>query len=115
MSDASFDLSIQPVGTYQVGQKSTAKIVLEAKGVYKVNQEYPYKFKLEPDAGLEFPQDVVKKDAVKLEKKRATMTVALTPKTAGKHRLAGKFHFSICTDEKCLIEKRDLALELEVK
>ena len=68
-----------------------------------------------PDAGLEFPQDVVKKDAVKLEKKRATMTVALTPKTAGKHRLAGKFHFSICTDEKCLIEKRDLALELEVK
>ncbi len=115
VSEANFDLSVQPTGNYQVGQKGSVKVVLDAKGVYKVNDEYPYKFKLEPNAGLEYAQDVVKKDAVKLEKKRATMTVSLTPKTAGKQRLAGKFYFSICTDEKCLIEKRDLALDIEVK
>jgi len=115
VTDANFDLSVQPVGTYQVKQKGSVNIVLMAKGVYKVNEEYPYKFKLEPSPGLEYQQDIVKKDAVKLEKKRATMTVSLTPKAAGKQRLSGKFYFSICTDEKCLIDKRDLALDIEVK
>jgi hypothetical protein len=115
VNDANFDLSVRSVGNYQVGQKGSVQIVLVSKGVYKVNGEYPYKFKLEPNPGLQYDQDVVKKDAVKLEKKRVTMTVSLTPKTAGKQRVAGKFYFSICTDEKCLIEKRDVALENEVK
>jgi len=115
VSDAKFDLFAQATGAYQVGQKGSVKIVLVAKGGYKVNEEYPYKFKLEPNAGLEYAQDIVKKDFVELERKRATMTVPLMPKAAGKQRVAGKFYFSICTDEKCLIERRDLALDIEVK
>jgi hypothetical protein len=115
VAHANFSLAIQSTGAYQVGKQAAVKIVLDAKGVYKVNDEYPYKFKLQPSAGLAYERDIVKRDAVKLEKKRATMTVGLTPKAAGKQRVAGKFYFSICTDEKCLIEKRDLALEVEVK
>jgi hypothetical protein len=115
VSDTNFDLSARPVGNYRVGQKGSVEIVLVAKGIYKVNDEYPYKFKLEPNPALEYDHDVVKRDAVKLEKKRATMTVSLTPRAVGKQRIVGKFYFSICTDEKCLIEKRDLALQIEVK
>ena len=33
----------------------------------------------------------------------------------GKHTLAGQFAFSVCTDETCLMEKRDLTLVVDVK
>ena len=42
------------------------------------------------------------------------LTVAFTPESAGKKKIAGQFSFSVCTDDKCLIEKRDLALDVQV-
>ena len=38
-----------------------------------------------------------------------------TPESAGKHTLSGQLSFSVCTEDKCMIEKRDLALEIEAK
>lgn len=115
VAEANFDLVIQPKGEYAAGQAAQAEIVLDAKGPFKVNDKYPYKFKLKEGAGLTYPSTVVGKDQVKLEHKRATMPVAFTADKPGKHTLAGQFSFSICTDDKCLIEKRDLALAVHVK
>jgi hypothetical protein len=114
-SESNFDLSLAPKGDYRAGEGGSAEIVLEAKGPFKVNDKYPYKFKLKEADGIKFQSDVVKQDAVKLEKKRAVMTVAFTPASVGKKELAGQFSFSVCTDDKCLIEKRDLALTIDVK
>jgi hypothetical protein len=44
-----------------------------------------------------------------------TMNVGFTPEAAGKHTISGVLQFSVCTDDKCLIEKRDLALEVQSK
>jgi hypothetical protein len=114
-SEAAFDLSIQPAGTYQVGQAGEARVVLEAKAPYHVNDKYPYKFKLKNADGLKFANLVVGKDLVKLEAMRAVVPVAFTPESAGKHAVAGQLAFSVCTDDKCLIEKRDLSLAVDVK
>jgi pyruvate/2-oxoglutarate dehydrogenase complex dihydrolipoamide acyltransferase (E2) component len=111
-AEENFEVSIQPKGSYKKGQAGEAEIVLLAKGAFHVNDKYPYKFKLKEGGALKFPAPVVGKEQVKLEEKRATMLVGFTPDAPGKHVLAGQFLFSVCTDDKCLIEKRDLALEV---
>lgn len=114
-SEPSFDLALQPKGSYTSGQAGQAEIVLAAKAPFHVNQNYPYKFKLKEAPGLKFANLVVAKDAVKLEPARATVPIAFTPESAGKHTLAGQLSFSVCTDDKCMIEKRELALDIEAK
>jgi pyruvate/2-oxoglutarate dehydrogenase complex dihydrolipoamide acyltransferase (E2) component len=113
-SEAGFDLALQPKGDYASGKAGEAEVVLSAKPPYHVNDKYPYKFKLKEAPGLTFANMIVTKDAVKFEPARATLPVAFTP-SAGKHTLAGQLSFSVCTDDKCMIEKRDLALEIEAK
>jgi hypothetical protein len=114
-SEANFDLALSPKGSYASGQAGEAEIVLSAKAPFHVNQNYPYKFKLKEAPGLKFASPVVGKDAVKLEPARATLPVAFTPETAGKHTLAGQLSFSVCTDDKCMIEKRELSLDIDAK
>lgn len=113
-SEAGFDLVLQPKGDYASGKAAEADVVLSAKPPYHVNDKYPYKFKLKEAPGLSFANMVVTKELVKFEPARATVPVAFTP-SAGKHTLSGQLSFSVCTDDKCMIEKRDLALEIEAK
>jgi len=114
-TEAGFDLVLQPKGAYASGQAGEAEIVLNAKAPFHVNDKYPYKFKLKEAPGLKFANLVVTKDSVKLEPTRATVPVAFTPESAGKHTVAGQLSFSVCTADKCMIEKRELALEIEAK
>lgn len=114
-SEAGFDLVIQPKGSYASGQVGEAEIILTAKPPFHVNDKYPYKFKVSESPGLKFANLVVTKDLVKLEPARATVPVAFTPDSAGKHTLAGQLSFSVCTADQCMIEKRELALAIEAK
>lgn len=114
-SEAGFDLVLEPKGSYASGQSGEADIVLSAKAPFHVNQNYPYKFKLKDAPGLKYASMVVAKDAVKLEPARATVPVVFTPEAAGKHTVSGQLSFSVCTDDKCMIEKRDLALDIDAK
>lgn len=115
LSEGPFDLKIQGAGPFEVGKPGKAEVVLLAKAPFHVNDKYPYKFKLKEAPGLTFPAPVVGKDSAVLEKASVTMAVPFSATSAGKHTLAGQFFLSVCTDEKCLIEKRDLALELTAK
>jgi hypothetical protein len=115
VSESQFEVSIAPNGTYQAGKEGTVEVVLDAKAPFHVNDQYPIKFKVKEGAGVKFPQAVVGKDKAKVEAMRATMPVAFVPEAAGKQTVSGQFLFSVCTDENCLMEKRDLSLVVEVK
>jgi hypothetical protein len=115
VNETSFDLKIQPKGSYQVGQSGTVEIVLDAKQPFKVNKDYPYSFKLNESQGLSFPAMKVQKDAIELQEKQAVMKVAFTPEAAGEKTISGTFKFSVCTEEQCLIKKHDLALAVTVE
>ena len=114
-SEAPFDVVIQPKGAYSSGQAGAAEIVISAKPPFHANDKYPYKFKLNEAPGLKFANLVVDKDAVKVEKTTATLSVPFTPESAGKHTVSGKLFFSVCNEDQCLVEKRDLALDIESK
>ena len=110
-----FELVLKPNGSYAKGQQGKVEIVLDAKPPFHVNKEYPYKFKAKEGPGVKYPKPVVGKDAAKLEEQRVTLPVEFVPESAGKHEVTGQFAFSVCTPENCLIEKRDLALVVDVK
>lgn len=113
--EAKFTLEARPSGSYAAGQEGALEIVLDAKPPFHTNQQYPYKFKAKEGAGVKFAQPVIGKDAAKLEPQRLTMRVPFTPDGAGQRTVSGQFAFSVCTDETCLMEKRDLALVVDVK
>jgi hypothetical protein len=118
---ASFDegpfvLQLVSKGSYQKGKEGEVEIHLKAKSGFKCNDKYPYKFKAKASPELAFASDVVRKDAVRFDgKHEATMPVKFTPKAAGKQTVAGRFSFSLCTEEQCLVERRELALAIDVQ
>jgi hypothetical protein len=114
-NEAPFDVVLQAKGAYSSGQAGAAEIVISAKPPFHANDKYPYKFKLNESPGLKFGNLVIEKDAVKVEKTRATLAVPFTPEGAGKHTISGKLFFSVCNEDQCLVEKRDLALEIDAK
>jgi hypothetical protein len=111
--EAAFSLRIEPSGPYAVGKPCLASVHLAAKGAHHVNQEYPHKFKLRSEEGVRYPQPVVGRESMKIEAKRADFTVPFTPSRTGKLTISGEFAFSLCTADRCLIEKRSLALDVE--
>ena len=116
LDEPSFHLEMRPAGTYQKGTAATVEVVLEAKPPYKVNGQYPIKLQLEPAKGVKFDADTVGKDRVALQGgKQAVMKVGFTPESSGRKRIAGKLKFSVCNDERCLMETRELELSVDVR
>jgi hypothetical protein len=115
LDESSFRLALKSKGPHVAGAAASLEVVLEAKPPYKCNDQYPYKFKVSETPGVSFPVKVVKNDALALEKSRAVMTVAFTPESPGEKRIGGEFAFSVCTAERCLVERRDLVLAVAVE
>jgi hypothetical protein len=113
--EGKFVLTLEPAGEVAAGKGGVVNVVLVATPPFHTNKEYPYKFKGKDGEGVKFATPVVGKDAAKLEEQRLTMPVTFTADKAGQATVAGQFAFSVCTDETCLIEKRDLALTVDVK
>jgi hypothetical protein len=113
--ESAFSISVQGAPTYTAGQPGTVGITLKAKTGYHANNEYPYKLKLTPCTGLKYADEVVRGDAVKVTHDQAQMQVPLTPSEAGDRIFAGTFSFSVCSEEHCLVEKRDVGLRLKVQ
>lgn len=93
--------------------KSEITVVLEAKKPYKCNDKYPYKFKVGSSAGLTATEATVR--GMQIGKERSTMTIPVTVGDPGKASLTGELSFSVCTDDKCLIEKQTLTISLDVQ
>lgn len=109
-----FDLSIVPLGSFKAGQPGQVEIRLVAKSPYKCNDKYPYKFKAKATDGVDHEDPIVRMEKGKLGKTEATLPIRFTPKTPGKKSIEGQFSFSVCTDERCLVERRDLSLSVDV-
>jgi hypothetical protein len=114
-TDPAFELSLEPPkAALKAGQAGNVEVLLVAKAPFHVNDKYPIKLKLKETPGLKYDNLTLTKDAAKVEAMKAVMPVAFTP-DAGKRTVAGTFSFSVCTEDKCLMEKRELALEVAVE
>lgn len=110
-----FDVALVSVGSFKAGQPAQLEIQLSAKSPYKCNDKYPYKFKAKPTPDVEFTEPVVRMEKGKLTKMTFTLPIAFTPKTSGAKSVEGQFSFSVCTEDRCLVERRDLKLAINVE
>jgi hypothetical protein len=109
----SFSLGISARSPVKAGESGAASIVLTAKSPYKCNAKYPYKMALDaPSGGVSYASQTVRGMAI--ADKTSSMSVPFTATAPGKATISGTFSFSICTADKCLIEKRKLAVTIDV-
>ncbi len=113
--EAAFELTLVSAGPYKAGQVGQVEIRLSAKQPYHCNDKYPYKFKSKPSEGVVFEAPIVRTENGKLTKTELTLPVRFTPKAAGSTMIEGQFSFSVCTEDRCLVERRDLKLAVEVQ
>jgi hypothetical protein len=114
VSEEPFSVWLEAPSPVAAGSASNVEVVLVAKAPYHTNAEYPHKFKLgAAPSGLSYPEAVVKGMDVKPD--RSVLRVPVQAKQPGPATVSGTLSFSVCTEERCLVEKRDLSLALEVK
>lgn len=114
VTEEPFSAWLQAVSPVAAGGPATVEAVLVAKPPYHCNAEYPHKFKLgAAPAGLSYPEATVKGAQVTAE--RSVLRIPVLAQSPGKATVSGTLQFSVCTDERCLVEKRELMLNLEVR
>ncbi len=115
VEDNTFKLSLVSEPEYSAGSAATVKLVLEARGNYHVNQDYPIKIDLKAPAGVTLPKPSLgKPDAAEFGEKIARFEVPFTA-PAGAHELSADVDFAVCTPETCVPDQRKLAIKLAVK
>jgi hypothetical protein len=106
----------------------TVKVTLQAQNGFHVNKDYPYKFKADEVAGIEFQgtdaggKNVFSKAAgdfvIKADKNPAVegvLTIKYKAAKAGDAKITGKFKLSVCSDANCQMDTADLALPVHAK
>jgi hypothetical protein len=114
VQDEAFSTWLQAVSPVTAGSPATVEAVLVAKPPYHCNAEYPHKFKLPAaPAGLSYPEATVR--GMQVTAQRSVLRIPVVAQSPGKPTVSGTLQFSVCNDERCLVEKRELSLNLEVK
>lgn len=88
------------------------KVTLEAQAGYKVNPDYPIKFTYDSGPSFSADPNVLRKEQATVEGKKAELKGAVQLTGPGSTVVSGKLSFSVCTDDRCLIEKRDLSVSV---
>ena len=110
-STDNYSVSISAPSPVRAGETAAASVVLHAKSPFHCNPKYPYKLAL--DAGsVSFPSNPVR--GMNVSEKTATMSVPFTPSSAGRATVSGTLSFSVCTEDKCMIEKSKVAVSVDV-
>ncbi|MEY4547516.1 MAG: hypothetical protein RL685_3711 [Pseudomonadota bacterium] len=113
VSEEPFSTWLQVASPAQAGAPLQLEAVLVAKPPYHCNAEYPHKFKLSSaPPGLAYPEETVR--GAKITPERTVLSIPANAQTSGKPTVAGTLSFSVCTEERCLVEKRELSVALDV-
>lgn len=111
-----FSVWLQSSGKYTAGQQGAVEAVVMPKGEFHCNQEYPYKFVTSSlSSGVTFPKSTYRAEGLSISPTRTVMRIPFVPQSAGEARVGGTFHFSVCTDQQCVVEKRDVFVTVKVQ
>jgi hypothetical protein len=113
----SFLLEVTPAQpSYAAGKPGELEIALESRGEWHVNEEYPIRVDLKAPAGVAIPKaELVKDDAKEFNEEKVRFLAAVEPSAAGEHEVTCDVSFALCTEENCILERRTLAMKLEVE
>jgi len=110
--EEAFTLTLTGPSSAKVGESVKFVVTLSAKNGFKVNEEYPVKFRPATVTGVVWAKEIVGKDDGQVEKSKVLLPVEVKLSQPGTFEVTGKLSFSVCTDDRCLIEKRDLGVSI---
>jgi hypothetical protein len=106
--------AIALVGDCKAGKECTAEVSLEAKGVYKLNDQYPFKFVAKEGQGVTFPKPkLTKADGKWDDKKKGSFRVPFVVDKKGKADVAGVLSLSVCSEANCIMDKAALVVNVD--
>lgn len=111
-----FSVWLQSSGRYTAGQQGQVEAVVVPKGEFHCNNDYPYKFVTSAgSSGVTYPKATVRSDGLSVSPTRAVMRIPFVPANSGDAKVGGTFHFSVCSDSQCVVEKRDVFVTVKVQ
>jgi hypothetical protein len=113
--EGAFRLEMLTVQSLKVGETGAMTITLSAKPPFHVNAEYPHRFKISSTKAAKTPSSTVNGEPAKTTPSKLELSVPLIPVQVGEGELEGELSFSVCTAEKCLMEKRQLKASFVAK
>ncbi len=113
-------------GACHAGATCTVELKLQALGVFHVNKEYPYKFKANDVAGVEYAghdaggKNIFSKRAgdFRLDPKNEKvgyLTLHFKPKKKGAVTISGTFKLSVCSTQNCMLDTKELSIPVAVR
>jgi hypothetical protein len=110
-----FRLAFEGAAPYTAGQPGGLKVVIEPRGGYHINQDYPVRVDLKAPAAVKLAKPSLGKgDAATFGEKNAAFDVGFTA-DKGSHDLSATVDFAVCTAETCVPEQRTIAIALNVQ
>jgi hypothetical protein len=113
----SYVAEIKSTGTYAVGKEGVVEIVVTAKEPFHVNEAYSYKFRT-PDPAPEnvtYPKPLLTRADGTFDAKTGMFRLPFVVSKAGKHKIGGTLSLSVCSAASCVMEKVELAVDVEAK
>jgi hypothetical protein len=113
-----------PPAACPVNEPCAVAIKLVATGDFHINDEYPYRFKADEAAGVEFlgtdggGKNVFSKTAgdwQKTDAKSGVVTVKLKATQGGPKTIAGTFKLSVCSAQNCLLEQPQVSTSVAAR
>jgi len=115
VEDTTFKLALTSDAEYTAGSPGTLKLVLEARGGYHVNQDYPIKVQVKAAGGVKLLKtDLGKADAAEFGEQKVRFDLPFTAET-GAREVSADVEFAVCTAETCVPDQRTVAISLNVK
>jgi hypothetical protein len=97
--------------------KSVAKIKVEPKGKFHINQEFPTKLTINAPSGVTVEKaKQTAKDAAKFDQNAAEFDIAFQADSAGKKSFTGELKFAVCEGENsCHPHVEKVSFDVDVK
>jgi hypothetical protein len=114
-----YQVSLVPPASVKAGATATARVVVTARAPYHVNRDYPTSFRVDKGATAIFPAEKVplgegaeRTPCKEFPGESCALSAPLPFRAAatGETRIAGVVAFSVCTPDRCLIEKVPVAV-----
>jgi hypothetical protein len=116
LADSDYALTISAPSA-KMSAKAVAKIKIQPKGKYHINQDFPTKLTIDASSGVKLEKTkLTSKDAVKFEESAAEFEIAFTPASAGKKSFNGELKFAVCEGEQsCVPKSTPISFTVDVK
>jgi hypothetical protein len=111
-----FALELGTATSASTAQPSLISITIEGRGGYHVNLEYPVRIELGASEGAALSRTVLTAvDARELSEARARFETHARWSSTGRHWLATRVQFAVCTQDTCVPRQESLAVFVDVQ